>query len=124
MKKILFAVLALVALAGMAFAGSATLETDRRGQAIQGALTPMVAQKITYDAATSNSTAFLAPIVRVTATTACFIRFGPAATGYTATTSYHYMGAGTTEYFKTRGLGYISAIKSATAGTLYISEME
>jgi hypothetical protein len=107
-----------------ALAGDPTLEMDRRGTAIQGALTPTIAQHIHYDAAASNATAFTAKIVRVTATTACFIRFGAAATGADATDQYHYMGAGTTEYFRTRGFTYISAIKSASAGNLFISEME
>jgi hypothetical protein len=109
---------------GVAIAGDPTLQVDRAGQAIQGALTPTVAQKIVFDGAVSNGTAFTTKIVRVTATTACFLRFGSAATGFDATSSYHYMGAGTTEYFRTRGFTYISAIKATSAGVLYISEME
>jgi hypothetical protein len=126
--KLLFLISAALILSGIlgmaALAGDPTLEMDRRGTAIQGALTPTVAQSIAFDSAASNSTAFTAKIVRVTATTACFIRFGTANTGQTATVAYHYMGAGTTEYFRTRGFTYISAIKASSAGTLYISEME
>jgi hypothetical protein len=117
-------VVTLLILGTIAYARSPMLETDRRGQPVQGALLPAVAQTITINTVASNGTAFTATVVRLTPTAACYIRFGPAATGFDATSAYHYMGAGTTGYFRTGGNTYLSVLKVSATGIMYISEME
>jgi hypothetical protein len=125
MKRLCLGIVVMLLILGtVVYARSPLLETDRRGQTVQGALFPAVAQKITIDNAASNGTAFTATVVRLTPTVACYIRFGPAATGYDATNDYHYMGAGTTEYFRTGGNTYLSVLKVSATGIIYISEME
>lgn len=61
-------------------------------------------------------------VVRLIATTACFIVFGGSAVD--ATTSDVYLAASREEYFIIGAGQYVSAIRSASDGTLYVSEME
>lgn len=76
---------------------------------------------VAYDAST-QSVAFNAQttVVRVVATTNCHIRFGA---NPTATTSNVYLPAGVVEYFRVTPGDKVAAIKNATAGSLYVTEM-
>ena len=113
-------VLAAVAIA----AGSSALQPDRLGTPIQGALRPVVAQKVSFTGTTAvNSTNFSRPIIRVTATQNCYYKFGTDNT-VEATSSDHYLGAGSTEYFNVSKVSRVAVIQSATSGTFFISEME
>jgi hypothetical protein len=61
-------------------------------------------------------------VVRVIATTACYIAIGSAPT---ATTSSVYVAANTVEYFKVEdGTSKISAIRVEDSGTLHVTDMD
>lgn len=59
-------------------------------------------------------------VVRIHVTTAAFVKFG---TSPTATTSDMYMAAASTDYFRINPGEKVSAIQSASGGTLYVTEM-
>lgn len=59
-------------------------------------------------------------VVRVVATTACYIKIGVSPT---ATSSDVYLPAGLPEYFKARPGEKVSAIQVSSGGTLHVTEM-
>ena len=77
-------------------------------------------QAVSFDGSV-QSTAFSANtrIIRVVATTDCFIAVGA---NPTATTTSTYIPFGSVEYFKVAGAVKVAAIKLTSAGTLYITE--
>jgi hypothetical protein len=105
-------------------AGASALQPDRLGTPIQGALRPVVAQSISFTSVTAvNGTNFSRPIIRVTTTQNCYYKFGTDNT-VEATSSDHYLGAGSTEYFNVSKVSRIAVIRATTSGTFFISEME
>ena len=77
-------------------------------------------QAVSFDASV-QSTAFSANtrIIRIVATTDCFIAVGA---NPTATTSSTFIPFGSVEYFKVAGAVKVAALKSTTAGILYVTE--
>lgn len=77
-------------------------------------------QAVSFDASV-QSTAFSANtrIIRVVSTTDCFIAIG---SNPTATSSSTFVPFGSVEYFKVAGAVKLAAIKSTTAGVIYITE--
>ena len=80
------------------------------------------ANNVAYTATAGQSNAFHAQttVVRVVATSACYIKFG---SNPTATTSDHYLPADWVEYFKVTGGDKVSAVQASAGGTLSVTEM-
>jgi hypothetical protein len=80
-------------------------------------------QKVSYTGTAAASSAFknATSIVRVIATTDCFILFGA---DPTATTSSHYLPANAVEYFAVQpdSLWKVSVVRLTSSGDLYVSE--
>lgn len=97
------------------------LPIDDSGERIQ-ALRPGSAQAVAFD----DSSAVGAPfgvgttVVRVVATSACFVVFGQSPV---ATASGHYLPAGAPEYFRVVPGEKAAVCAAGPAGTLYLSEM-
>lgn len=86
---------------------------------------PGVNHSVAYTGTAAKTTSPISDnifLVRVVLTTAGFIKVGPSA-GLAATTSDMYLPAGVPEYFAVRAGEHISAIQSASNGTMYITEM-
>lgn len=100
------------------------LHKDKDGREVQGAMTPLVARKISVtDTTARQAITYSAHIVRLVSTKACFIKFGDATVE--AANTDHYMPEGAVEYFHMDAVHTnIAAIRSTENGTLYISEME
>ncbi len=83
---------------------------------------PLTSQTVSYDA-TTQSAAFNTKthMVRLRATTDCYIAFGA---NPTATSSTHFLAAGETQDFAVFGGDKVAAIKSSVAGSLFVSEFE
>jgi hypothetical protein len=81
---------------------------------------PHTAQTVAYTgtAGTSSAIGTYTNVVRLVATTACFVTFGS-----TATTAGMFLPANTPELFSVNGGVTISAIQSASGGNLHITEM-
>lgn len=81
---------------------------------------PAGTQTVAYTASAGVSSAIGAYInvVRLVATTACFVRFGG-----TALTTDVYLPANVPEYFTINGGDTISAIRVGSDGNLHITEM-
>lgn len=71
-------------------------------------------------AAISNAVGANTRVVRLVATTDCFVAFGSAPT---ATTSGLFLPAGVPEYFRVDSGDKVAAIRSTSDGTLYVTEM-
>ena len=99
------------------------LPTDDFGERIQ-ALRPNSPQAVPIDAGSHASLPFgaKARVVRVVATTHCFLAFGPP--GVTATPADHYLPAYAPEYFSVLPGETIAATRAAGDGTLHLSEMQ
>ena len=82
-------------------------------------------QKVAYTGTAgtiSNAVGSQTRMVRVVATTACYIVVGAAPT---ATTSHSYLPADTVEYLAVNGgSDKVSAIQVASGGTIYVTELE
>jgi|694.fasta_scaffold57624_7 hypothetical protein len=78
-------------------------------------------QAVAYTGTAAASNAFNAQtsVVRVVATTDCFISTGA---NPTATTSSAYLPAGTVEYIRVNPQDKISAVRRSADGTLYVTE--
>ena len=100
------------------------LARDQGSDPIQGALFPKVTVKISYtDTAAINSDPITAQIVRLIATTDCHIKIHDGADAK-ATSSDMFLKANQAEYFTLWGKQYISAIRDASNGDLYVTVME
>lgn len=99
------------------------LHKDKDGREVQGAMTPLVARKISVtDTTARQALTYSCRIVRLVATKNCFVNFGDGTVE--AANTDHYMAEGATEYFHLLiWQTYIAAIRSTENGTLYISEM-
>ena len=82
-------------------------------------------QKVSYTAiSAATATAFGSQtyVVRIVASTDCYIRFGPSTV--TATTDDMFIKAAwTPEYFICSPGQYVAAIRDAVSGTLFVTEM-
>ena len=84
---------------------------------------PATTQKVDYtgtSAATSNAVATGIHLVRVVSTTDCHVAIGGTPT---ATTSDLYLPAYTVEYFIVNEGQKLAAIRAASSGSLYVTEM-
>lgn len=93
---------------------------DLNGQFVEAVgfgLTQAVAY--TGSAAASNAFGANTRVVRITATTDCFVAISA---NPTATTSSVYLPAGVVEYVRVNPSDKISAIRRAADGTLYVTE--
>lgn len=124
MRRVAF-ILALMFISTLAIAGEPMLVRDRLSAPIQGALRPIVNQTVAYDNSVGNPTLFTSAIIRVTATTDCFVLIGADNTVTATAANGMFLVAGWVEYLKV-GSQYtgLAVIKKTTAGTLYVSEME
>ncbi|AWK90165.1 hypothetical protein [Azospirillum thermophilum] len=97
------------------------LPIDDFGQRIQ-VLLPGTPQAVTIDAASRTSLPFGADttVIRLVATSACFLAFGPAPV---ATAGDHYLPAGVPEYFRVVPGMAVAVVRAGTDGTLHLSEM-
>lgn len=97
-----------------------TTGTNQSGLALQ-VVAVGASQNVAYTdtAAASNALAATTSVVRVVATTNCYIAFGSAPV---ATTSSTYLPAGVVEYFLVTPGHKVSAIRLADNGTLNVSE--
>ena len=101
------------------------LAKDRFNHAIQ-ALAPSTTQTVAISgtsAATANALSKETVVIRVLATTACFIRIGTGTP--TATTSDVPISANVPEYFRVNGNETIkvAGIQLTSGGALYVTEM-
>lgn len=104
---------------------STYLAKDHFNHAIQ-ALAPSTTQTVTISgtsAATANALSKETVVIRVLATTACFIRIGTGTP--TATTADTPISANIPEYFRVNGYETIkvAGIQSSAGGSLYVTEM-
>ena len=100
------------------------LARDQGSDSVQGALFPKVTVKISYtDTAEINSDPITAQIVRLIATTDSHVKIHDAA-DTKATSSDMLLKANQLEYFALQGKQYISAIRDASNGDLYVTVME
>jgi len=100
------------------------LARDQGSDPIQGALFPKVTGKISYtDTAAINSDPITAQIVRLIATTDVHVKFHDL-TEAKAATSDMLLKANQAEYFTLWGKQYISAVRDAANGDLYVTVME
>jgi hypothetical protein len=104
---------------------TAYLAKDRFNHAIQ-ALSPSTTQTVTISgssAATANALSKNTIVIRVLATTACFINIGTGTP--TATTSNTPLASGVPEYFRVNGNETIkvAGIQLSAGGSLYVTEM-
>jgi hypothetical protein len=92
------------------------------GQLVQIPGYPVVTQTVAYTGTAAASSAFstTTAMVRLRATTDCFIRFSTAGTAAAATDAF--LPASETQDFAVRPSDRVSAIQSAANGTLYVSE--
>ena len=92
------------------------------GQLVQIPGYPVVTQSVAYTGTAAASAAFstTTAMVRIRATTDCFIKFSTAGTA--ATTSDAFLPASETQDFAVQPSDKVSAIQSAANGTLYVSE--
>jgi hypothetical protein len=84
------------------------------------AIQPGASQVVAYTGTAANSTAMAASIVRLYATTDCFVKISQAGTA--ATASDMILPATSVEYFVCHGGDIISVIQSSGAGSLYITQ--
>ena len=86
------------------------------------AIIPGTSQKLSYTgtSAQSSAVATATTLVRVVATTACFIKIGTNPTAVADTSMY--LPAGIPEYFGIEGGQKIAAIQLSSGGDLYITE--
>ena len=101
------------------------LAKDHLNHAIQ-ALAPSTTQTVTISgtsAATANALSKNTVVIRVLATTGCFIRIGTGTP--TATTADTPIAAGVPEYFRVNGYETIkvAGIQLSAGGSLYVTEM-
>ena len=84
---------------------------------------PLRSQTVAYTGTAAASSAFgnRTQMIRVRATTDCFISIG---TAVTATSSSHFLAANETQDFAVNEGDVVSAIQSAVSGSLYVSEFE
>ena len=84
---------------------------------------PIVSQSVAYTGTAAASSAFngRTQMVRLRATTDCYIAFGSAPT---ATSSNHFLPANETQDFVVTAVDKVSAIRSSVDGTLLVSEFE
>ncbi len=68
----------------------------------------------------SNATGSMTQVIRVVATSACYIAIGSSPT---ATTSDIYLPAAVPEYFVVPPSSKVSAIQASAGGTLHVTEM-
>jgi hypothetical protein len=104
---------------------TAYLAKDKFNHAIQ-ALLPSTTQTVAISgtsAATTNALSKNIVVIRVLATTACFINIGTGTP--TATTSNTPLAANIPEYFRVNGNETIkvAGIQLSTSGSLYVTEM-
>ena len=124
-KKIILAVVLLALVSTVAYALNSTLKRDSFGVSIQGALQPVIAQKLNYYTVTDNavnSADFQYPIIRITSSTNCFFKLGTDNT-VIATTNDHYLPANNPVWIETDNNVRIAALAAVDNGVLYISEM-
>jgi hypothetical protein len=98
-----------------------TLPIDDFGERIQ-VLRPGGTQTVAIGAASQASAPFGATttVIRVVATSHCFLMLGHSPT---ATAGGHYLPAGAPEYFHVVPGEALAALRAASDGTLYVSEM-
>jgi hypothetical protein len=101
----------------------AKLYTDGNGNVIQGSLHPVSTTTISYSTTQRNSSPIVAEIVRLLATTDCYILFGDSDVVVTSSTGMPLSG-GAPEYFTTYGKQYIAAIQASSSGVLSVTIME
>ena len=83
---------------------------------------PQSSQTVSYTASSvQTGTAFATTtrLVRIRATTDCFVAFG---SNPTATTSSHFLAASETQDFGVTPGDKVAAIRSSVSGTLYVTE--
>jgi len=90
--------------------------TDDSGIPIQGALELGSTTVVAYTGTAATSAALTGRVLRVVATTACFIKTG---SNPTATTSDAYLPANTIQLLKIDDQDKISAIQLSSGGNLY-----
>lgn len=99
------------------------LALDEEGNLVQ-ALSPGTTQTQTYTgtAGVIGNAISATEVVRIVATTDCFIVFGSSPT---ATTSHMFVLANQPEYFRVSddGTDKVSAIRSSEDGSIYVTEM-
>lgn len=96
------------------------LAIDDFGERIQ-ALRPGAAQTIPIGSATQSSGTFGVAVLRLVATSPCFIAFGTAP--FADAAGGHYLPQGAPEYFRTAAGDRVAVIRAADDGLLHISEM-
>lgn len=102
------------------------LPKDSNGNVIHQALSPINPKSVAMTVTTAATAAdFTENVIRVVATSDCFIKLGT--TGVTAALTDHFLPAGKSEVFSLLSNGTrmtrIAAIVSTGTGTLYVSEM-
>lgn len=97
------------------------LRQDRNGHLLQ-AFVPGVTQNVTVGAASLQSAAFgdLTRLVRLAATTDCFVVFGA---DPTATTSSMFLPSGAVEYLAVEPGTKVAVIRQTADGALNVTEM-
>ena len=101
----------------------ARLEVDGYGVAIQGCLHPCQTIAIPYTGVAGvNSGPIVAQVVRIRATTNCYVKFS--SSSVLAVNTDMYLPANTPEMFSMAEDTYISAIQVASGGTLYVTLMD
>ncbi len=96
------------------------LAIDDFGERIQ-ALRPGAAQTVPIGAATQSSGIFGTAVLRLVATSPCFVAFGTAPSADAA--DGHYLPQGVPEYFRTAAGDRVAVVRVADDGLLHISEM-
>jgi hypothetical protein len=100
------------------------LARDQGSDPVQGALFPKVTVKISYtDTAAINNDPITAQIVRLIATTDVHVKFHDLADAKAATSDM-LLKANQPEYFTLQGKQYISAIRDASNGDLFVTVVE
>jgi hypothetical protein len=95
------------------------LASDANGQAIQGALSPFQVINVNYTDSSAKSAAIEAEVVRLIATSDCYVKFGDS--DVAATSSDMLLKGSLAEYFTLGGRKYIAAIRVSSNGTLNIT---
>ena len=99
------------------------LQIDGNGNPVQGALHPRSTVSFSYGAtAGKNADPLEGQVVRLRATSDCYVRFSQ--TGENATSSDMYLEANKPEIFSLREDKYVSAIRVTTDGTMYVTIMD
>ncbi|WP_455176241.1 hypothetical protein [Azospirillum largimobile] len=96
------------------------LAIDDFGERIQ-ALRPAAAHTVLIGAATQSSQPFGVVVLRLVATSPCFVAFGAAPSADVLTG--HYLPQGVPEYFRAAAGDRIAVVRAAEDGLLHISEM-